>query len=255
MPVGGSVIHDHLKFGDLTFSQVIQKSSNIGTAKIAMRLGADTVFQYARKFGFSEKSGIDLIGEVPGLVRDPDQWSGRSLVSVAIGQEVAATPLQVITAYSAVANGGMLLRPYLVSEIREPDGAVVARVEPQVRRQVLRKETARRLTGILEGTVEEGGTAEEARLFDYSVAGKTGTAQKINPETRRYFPNQYVTSFVGYAPSEDARIAVLVVLDSPEGPAWGGTVAAPVFKRITEQTLHYLGVPPRPHKKLVLAKR
>jgi cell division protein FtsI (penicillin-binding protein 3) len=253
--VGGAVIHDHLKYGDLTFSQVIQKSSNIGTAKVAMRLGPDTVFQYARKFGFSEKSGIDLLGEVPGVVRDPDEWSGRSLVSVAIGQEVAVTPLQLATAYSAVANGGVLLKPYLVSEIRNPDGGRVAKFEPEVRRRVLRTETARRLTEILEGVVEEGGTAEEALLSDYTVAGKTGTAQKIDPDTGRYSPNQYVTSFVGYAPAEEPRITVLVVLDSPKGEAWGGTVAAPVFRRVAEQTLHYLGVPPRTPKEMVLAKQ
>jgi cell division protein FtsI (penicillin-binding protein 3) len=255
MRVGGAVIHDHLKFGELTFSQVIQKSSNIGTAKVAMRLGPDTVFQYARKFGFSERSGIDLMGEAYGLVRDPDDWSGRSLVSVAIGQEVAVTPLQLVTAYSAVANGGVLLKPYLVSEIRDPDGGRVAKFEPRVRRRILRRETAGRLTEILEGTVEEGGTAEEALLSDYTVAGKTGTAQKIDPETRRYSPSQYITSFVGYAPAEEPRITVLVVLDSPKGPAWGGTVAAPVFKRIAEQTLHYLGVPPRPPEEMVLAKQ
>ena len=178
MQIGGSAIHDHLKHGYLTFAQVIQKSSNIGSVKIAMRVGEDRFYRYIRQFGFAEKTGIDLAGEVSGLVRDPDLWSGRSLASVAIGQEVAVTPLQLIMMYGTVANGGWLLRPYLVSEIRDPDGSVTKRFSPKIRRKIIDEETARELIDILEGTVTENGTAQKAALalFErvfFRVAGQS----------------------------------------------------------------------------------
>lgn len=255
MEIGGRVIHDHEKHGNLTFAEVIQKSSNIGMVKIAMRLGEETLYRYIRAFGFGEKTGIDLMGEVPGLVREPARWSGSSLASIAIGQEVAMPPLQVITAYSAIANGGFLMRPYLVSEIHEPDGTVMTRLLPEARRQAIHPETARQLVKILEGTVAPGGTGGEAALAGFAVAGKTGTAQKIDPKTRLYSARDFVSSFVGFVPSYEPRIAILVVVDSPQGMAWGGSVAAPVFKRIAEQTLGYLGIRPSSSEQLLLVAR
>lgn len=253
MKMGRRVIHDHLKFGFLSFAQIFQKSSNIGAAKIALRVGPEGYYATLRKFGFGEKTGIDLPGETPGLVRHPEDWTELSLPSMAIGQEVGVTPIQLVTAYAAVANGGTLVRPHLVSEVRDPDGAVIRRFKPEAVRQVIRPETARRLTEILEGTVRDGGTAETAALDGYSVSGKTGTAQKLDPATGRYSRKDYVASFVGITPAEAPRIVVSVVVDSPEGEAWGGVVAAPVFRRVSEQTLRYLGVFPDAADRLVLA--
>jgi cell division protein FtsI (penicillin-binding protein 3) len=255
MVVANRTIHDHEKYGYLTFAEVFQKSSNIGTAKIAMRVGDEMLYRYIRAFGFGEKTGIDLSGESPGLIRQPQRWSDYSLASISIGQEVQVTPLQVITAYGALANGGRLMRPYLVSEIREPDGKVLAQFGPQTRRQVISPETARELVKILEGTVAPGGTGEKAAVAGFTAAGKTGTAQRIDPETRRYSDRNYVSSFVGFVPSDDPQIAILVVVDSPQGPAWGGSVVGPTFKQIAEQTLRYLGVMPRSQERLLLVAR
>jgi cell division protein FtsI (penicillin-binding protein 3) len=255
MKMGGRFIHDHEKYGNLTFAEVIQKSSNIGTAKVAMRLGEEKLYRYIRMFGFGEKTGIDLVGESPGLVREPKRWSGRSLASIAFGQEISVTPIQLITAYAAVANGGWSVQPHIVSEVREPDGVALKRFSAEARRRVLNPETARGLAKILEGTVAKGGTGEKAALKGFSVAGKTGTAQKVDPDTKRYSSREFISSFVGFVPSDDPLLVILVVVDSPDGEAWGGSVAAPVFKRIAEQSLEYLGVLPSTSEHLVLAAR
>jgi cell division protein FtsI (penicillin-binding protein 3) len=253
--IGGEVFHDPVKEGVLTFSEVIQRSSNIGTIKIGTRLGAERLYQYAKTFGFGEKTGIDLLGETAGTLRSPHNWSKRSLASIAIGQEVAVTPIQLITAASAVANGGQLMRPYLVSKITEHDGPVIQTIVPELRRRVISQETARQLTQILEGVTRKGGTGEKAALETYSVAGKTGTAQKADSKTKAYSSDRFVSSFVGFVPAEDPEIAILVVVDEPKGVSWGGSVAAPVFKNVAEQTLLYLGrVSPIQERKLVVSK-
>lgn len=252
MVVAGGVIRDHEKEGYLTFREVIQKSSNIGMIKIAMRMKDQQLYRHIRAFGFGEKTGIDLEGEAPGLIRDPKYWSGRSLASISIGQEVAATPLQIITAVSAIANGGALMRPHLVSEIRDPDGRMIKSFPPEIKRLAVSPQTAGKMMSILEGTVSENGTGEKAAIPGYRVAGKTGTAQKIDPATKRYSIQDTVSSFVGIVPAEDPRIVVLVVVDNPKGESWGGVVAAPVFKKIAEQVLRYLGVPPRTQERIVL---
>ena len=252
MAIAGGVFRDHEKEGYLTFREVIQKSSNIGMAKIASRLDEDRLYRYSRAFGIGEKSGIDFEGESPGMIREPRYWSGRSLASIAIGQEVAATPLQIVTAASAIANRGLLMRPHLVSEIRDANGHVVQSFPPEIRRRAVSSETADRMIDILEGTVSKRGTGEKAAIPGYRVAGKTGTAQKIDPVTKQYSNQDTVTSFVGIVPAEDPRIVVLVVVDDPKGAAWGGTVAAPVFRNIAEQVLRYLGVPPRSQERILL---
>ncbi|HEY5594333.1 MAG TPA: penicillin-binding protein 2, partial [Nitrospiria bacterium] len=253
MVLAGGTIRDHKKEGYLTFSEVIQKSSNIGTVKIAMRLGDKPLYRYLRAFGFGEKTGIDIVGESPGMLKEPRAWSGRSLASIAIGHEIAATPIQVIAAVSAIANGGWLVRPRLVSEIRNPDGRVATAFLPEIRRQAVSLETAKQMMSILEGTVSKDGTGEKAAIPGYRVAGKTGTSQKIDPVTKRYSMRETVSSFVGIVPAEDPRIVVLVVVDTPSGDSWGGSVAAPVFKRIAEPVLRYLGVPPRTQERIVVA--
>lgn len=249
----GTVLNDHDPVGVVPFRQVIAKSSNIGTAKVAERLGEKRMSDYIRAFGFGERLGIDLFGEMPGLVRDPKQWSKRSLASVSIGQEIGVTPLQVITAVSAIANGGWLMTPHLVRQVKEIDlqrvggeGRVVKEAAPQVRRRAVSEGTAREVVQILEGVVSKSGTGLLAAIPGYSVAGKTGTAQKIDPATGRYSRHAFVSSFVGFAPAEDPAVAILVMVDEPEGAGWGGTVAAPVFSTVGREVLHYLRVPPHP---------
>lgn len=249
----GTVMNDHDPVGVVPFRQVIAKSSNIGTAKVAQRLGEKRMSDYIRAFGFGERLGIDLLGEMPGLVRDPKQWSKRSLASISIGQEIGVTPLQVITAVSAIANGGWLMTPHLVRQVKEIDlqrvggeGRVVKESSPQVRRRAVSEGTAREMVRILEGVVSKTGTGLLAAIPGHSVAGKTGTAQKIDPATGRYSRHAYVSSFVGFAPAEDPAVAILVMIDEPEGEGWGGTVAAPVFSAIGREVLHYLKVPPQP---------
>ena len=251
-PIFGTVIHDHEPVGVVPFRQVIAKSSNIGTAKVAQRLGEARLSKYIHAFGFGERLGIDLLGEVSGLVRDPEEWSKRSLATIAIGQEIGVTPLQVITAVSTVANGGWLMTPHLVRQVREMDlqriggeGRLVKASSPQVRRRVISEGTAREMVRILEGVVSKSGTGVKATIPGYTAAGKTGTAQKIDPATGRYSAHEYVSSFVGFAPAQDPAVAILVMVDEPEGEAWGGSVAAPVFSVIGGEILHYLKVPPR----------
>jgi cell division protein FtsI (penicillin-binding protein 3) len=250
--IARTVIHDHEKSGWMTFAEVIQKSSNIGAAKIAMQLEEVRLYRYIKAFGFGEKSDIDLPGEMAGLTKEPKDWGRRSLASIAMGQEIGVTPLQLVTAISAVANGGWLMKPYVVSEIRDAGGHLVARMEPHVRRQPISTATARTLTDILEGVVTNG-TGRKAAVPGYRVAGKTGTAQKIDPRTGAYSSSLLIGSFVGYVPAEDPRLAIVVVIDEPKAEAWGGVVAAPVFRRIAEQVLPYLGVSPQEPMKLALA--
>ncbi|HET9961686.1 MAG TPA: penicillin-binding protein 2 [Nitrospiraceae bacterium] len=241
MQVAKTVIHDHERLGWMTFAQMLQKSSNIGAAKVGMALGEWRVFDYLKEFGFGDKTGIDLPGETGGLLRGPRGWGKRSLASISMGQEIGVTPLQMVTAISAIANGGVLMKPYLVSEIRNAKGQLIAQTMPQARRRVISADTARTLTHILEGVVISG-TGTKAAIPGYRVAGKTGTAQKVDPRTGAYSSTMLVGSFVGYVPAEDPRLAMIVMIDEPHGEGWGGVVAAPVFRRVGEQVLNYLGV-------------
>jgi len=240
--IGGRTIHDAHRHGLLTFKEVIQKSSNVGSVMIGMKLGKERVYKYARAFGFGEKSGIDLPGEVSGWIRPPERWSGVSLGSISIGQEVAVTPLQVLRAYAAIANGGFLVRPHVVSRILSPEGKETWSFRPEGKRAISR-ETADTFKGILKTVTEEGGTAKMASVDGNEVAGKTGTAQIIDPRTKRYSHEKYVSSFVGFVPADDPKIAMIIVIYEPKGQIYGGVVAAPVFKKIAESALSYLDVP------------
>ncbi|MCE5195303.1 MAG: penicillin-binding protein 2 [Nitrospiraceae bacterium] len=241
--MGNAVIHDSHKNGILTFKEVIQKSSNIGSVMLGMKLGKEKLYNYTKKFGFGEKTGIDLPGEVSGLIRPIAKWSQGSIGSISIGQEVAVTPLQVLRAYSTIANGGMLVTPHVVSEIRTPDGNLVYKFPQEDKRAVISKQTADTFKEILKTVAEEGGTGKSASVKGSKVAGKTGTAQIIDPRTRRYSKEKYVSSFVGFVPADNPRIALIVVVYEPKGQIYGGVVAAPVFKEITKQALSYLNVP------------
>jgi cell division protein FtsI (penicillin-binding protein 3) len=241
--VPGGIIRDDHKNEILTFSEVIQKSSNTGAVKIGLRLGEKRFYKYIKTFGFGEKTGIDLPGEVRGIMRDHEEWSGRSLASLSIGQEVAVTPLQILRAYSAIANGGKLMKPYVVSEIISSEGEIIQRFYPEMERRVISEKTARIMRNVLKTVVMEGGTAESASIMGNRVAGKTGTAQMINPKTGKYSRDDFVSSFIGFVPADNPRISLIVVVYKPKGKRYGGVVAAPVFKNIIEQTLVYLNIP------------
>jgi cell division protein FtsI (penicillin-binding protein 3) len=237
--VAGRLIHDHKPFGILSVRDVLAQSSDVGTIKIALRLGATRLYGKIRDFGFGQLTGVELPGENRGLLRPPENWSANSIGSIAIGQEVSVTPIQIISAISAIANGGTLYRPRIVSDIQGGTLAAMQSGEGSV--QVTDGKTAATLREMMESVILEG-TGKPARLDGYTAAGKSGTAQKIDPATGHYSPNQYVASFVGFAPVNNPVITILVVLDSPVGLHYGGDVGGPVFKRIAEQVLAYLNV-------------
>jgi len=254
--VGGKVIRDaHREKGYLTFAEIIQKSINTGTVKVALKLGDDKLYDYARRFGFGEKTGVDLPGEAKGVLRERKLWSGVSVASVAIGQEVGVTPLQMLSAMNCIANRGRRVRPYVVSTVTGPDGEVIEQSPDTEHERVVSEATAGKLTEILCTVVEEGGTAVKANISGYNVAGKTGTAQKFDRKIGRYSREKYVSSFVGFVPAEEPRISVIVVVNEPHGAIYGGTVAAPAFRSIVEQTMTYLKVPTRLPEQILLVER
>ena len=243
--VAGHKIHDHKRFGMLTVADILALSSDVGAIKIAERLGAPKFYDYIHAFGFGTPTGVDLPGESRGLLRPLANWSPISIGAISMGQEVGVTPLQLISAVSAIANGGMLYKPHIVAEVRRgetvlPREGLLAASEP---RRVIQPETAATLRRLMEGVVLNG-TGKLARLDGWTSAGKTGSAQKIDPNTGRYSPTQLIASFTGFAPINNPAVTILVSLDSPIGLHEGGMVAAPVFKRVAEQVLPYLDVSP-----------
>jgi cell division protein FtsI (penicillin-binding protein 3) len=237
--VAGHRIRDHRPFGVMTTTEVLANSSNVGAMKLAQRVGEKDFYKYIERFGFGRPTGIALPGESRGLVRPPDQWSGLSLASLSLGQEIGVTPVQLVTAFSAIANDGILLRPRIVRALL--NGSRYEPVQSAPGRRILSSRTSAELTRMLAAVVESG-TGGAASPAGYSAAGKTGTAQKID-STGGYSQTDYVASFAGFAPVSQPAITVLVVVDSPVGATYGADVAAPVFKSITEQTLTYLNVP------------
>jgi cell division protein FtsI (penicillin-binding protein 3) len=237
--VAGRLIHDWKRFGVLTVREILEHSSDVGAIKLGLRLGAARFYETARAFGIGQPTGIELPGENRGLLRPVENWSGNSIGSLAMGQELSVTPIQIISAISAVANGGTL---YAAHVVREMNGGRpgVPRVQREPR-QATDARTAATMREMMEGVIREG-TGKPARLDGYTAAGKSGTAQKIDPATGRYSRTQYNSSFVGFAPVNNPVMAILVVLDSPVGPHHGGEVGGPVFKRVAEQVLAYLGV-------------
>jgi cell division protein FtsI (penicillin-binding protein 3) len=239
--IAGHKIHDWHPFGDLSVADILAHSSDVGTIKIGLRLGAPKLYQYMQSYGFGQPTGVDLPGESKGLMRRLENWTPISVGSISMGQEVGVTPIQILTVMSAIANGGMIIRPHVVAGLRTGTEAIVPESQPAPRR-VMQATTAATMRGMLEGVVLRG-TGEFAHLDGYTAAGKTGTAQKIDPATGRYSKTQYNASFVGFAPLNTPAITVLVTLDSPVGLHEGGQVAAPVFHRVAQQVLEYLNVP------------
>jgi len=254
MTIANTTIHDHEKLGWMTFAQMIQKSSNIGAAKTGMLLGEQRMYRYLQAFGFGQRTEVDLPGEVSGLLKSPREWGRRSLASISMGQEVGVTPLQMVSAVSAIANEGVLMKPYIVSEVRDQKGQLLRNILPQVKRRVVSPATANTLTTILEGVVTNG-TGTKAAIAGFRVAGKTGTAQKVDQRTGTYSSTLSIGSFVGFVPADAPRLAMIVVIDEPQGEAWGGVVAAPVFRRVGEQVLTYLGVSRDDQVKIAMAER
>jgi cell division protein FtsI (penicillin-binding protein 3) len=237
----GRVVHDHAR-GSLTATEALAKSSNVAAIKLGQKLGNERLYHYIRQLGFGERTGVELPGETGGLIRPVSKWQPGSIGSVPIGHEVGVTPLQMAAAYAAVANDGVRVAPHLVREVKDAEGKTVKRAEPESHR-VVSAETARMLRRMMEEVTLKG-TAKKAQLEGYTAAGKTGTAQKIDPRTRAYSQTKYVASFVGFAPLENPAVVIIVVIDEAVGLHQGGQVAAPVFAQIANQVLPYLSVPP-----------
>jgi cell division protein FtsI (penicillin-binding protein 3) len=231
-------LHDHTSHGWLTFREVIEQSSNIGTTKIAQLLGPDIVYKYAKLFGFGSKLGIDLPGEISGSLKEPKNWSKISIAAIPIGQEVGVTALQLASYISVIANGGQLMRPYILEQIRSKQGEVIKNNSPIMIRKVLSIDTAARVTKMLTGVVEEG-TGKMAQVSGFTAAGKTGTAQKLEANGS-YSHNKFFATFVGFAPAEDPLVAIVVCVDEPHPNYYGGVVAAPVFSNVATDTIRYL---------------
>jgi len=250
--IGSRIVHDDHRYGVLSFTDVIVKSSNVGAIKIGRQLGTARLSDYVERFGFGRPTSPDFPGESPGIVWDRRKWTESALASVSMGYQVGVTPLQMVTAVSAVANGGTLMEPRIVGAVYR-DGLRYP-VKPKTVRRVVEAETAATLTSIMEGVVERG-TARAAQIEGYAVAGKTGTAAKL--VDGRYSKQDYNASFLGFVPARAPALAIIVVIDSPHGGTYyGGSVSAPIFKRIAEHALHHVGAPRSidPPAPIVMAK-
>jgi len=241
--IGKNVVHDIHKHGWLSLQQIIKFSSNIGAVKIGEQVGAKKLYQTFRNFGFGSKTGIDCPGETTGNLSHYTSWSDIDSGAAAFGHGIAVSAIQLITAVSAIANDGVLMKPYIVKEITDQNGQSIQRFLPQKVRQAISARNAGIVKNIMKTVITEGGTGVNAALEGYSVCGKTGTARKLD-ETGKYSASKHVASFVGFTPSHNPEIAILVVMDEPRENYYGGVVAAPIFKKIAQQTLNYLNVPP-----------
>ncbi len=253
-----TVYHDTHEYGWLTVRQILQRSSNIGAIKIAERLKNKDFYRYIRDFGFGEETQIDLPGESRGMLRSTKRWSGLSRASLSMGQEVSVTALQVLTAAAAIANKGSRLQPHVVSRVVSPEGRTILARKPKAVTQVISEATAAKMMRVMESVVDKDkGTAPLAQVPGFRVAGKTGTAQKFDVKLGSYSTTKYVSSFVGIVPADDPEIALVVIVNEPQGQLYyGGYVAAPAFRRIAERTLRYLKVVPEdaPELRLTLGE-
>lgn len=239
--IAGRTIHDDHPHSRLTISEIIKYSSNIGSAKIGYKMGGEKLATYLRNFGFGGRTGIDLPGEAAGNLKHHP--TGIDLANISFGQGVSLSTIQLTTALSAIANGGNLMRPYLVEQILDDNGAEVQKFEPQVVRRVISPDTAQKVTRMMETVTVEGGTGTKAALEGFRVAGKTGTAQKVDPVTHTY-SSKRIGSFVGFVPADKPKLTIAVIIDEPQGVKYGGVVAAPAFKGIAQNSLAYLKVQP-----------
>jgi cell division protein FtsI (penicillin-binding protein 3) len=256
MPIDNVVIHDTHVSKWLSPTQILQISSNIGAAKIALGLGERRVYEAFRRFGFGERPGLPISGESSGVLRPRGRpWVPVETAAAAFGQGVSVSNVQLAMGLAAIANRGRLLEPVLVRRVTDSGGNILVDAGPKLRRRVVSPRVARLVTEMLTAVTEGEGTGVEAAIPGFRVAGKTATAQKIDPETGRYNDTHYVASFIGFVPAEQPRIVVAVIIDEPmAGGTAGGEVAAPVFRRVSEMTLQYLGVRPRGTKSMTLTE-
>lgn len=252
----GRTLHDHDSHGLLSVKEIITHSSNIGAAKIGIKMGPTLLYDYIRNFGFGVKTGLPLVGEVSGIVYPTKDWSKVSIAQIPMGHGVAVTPLQMVMAMSAIANNGRLMRPMLIDRLEDADEKVVAKYQPQVVREVVSSTTARDMVTALKTVATAEGTAPKARLDHYTVAGKTGTAQKA--EHGVYVQGKFFASFIGFFPADNPELCISIVLDEPKNGHYGGQTAAPFFKNIAERAANYLNLKPdilEPEVKETLALR
>lgn len=241
--IGKDVVHDTHSYGWLTLSQIVKLSSNIGAVKLSEITGPEALYKTLKDFGFGTKTGIDCPGETAGSLAHYSRWAKIDTGTIAFGQGISVSALQLITAASAIANDGILMKPYIVQAITDQNGGLVETFGPKVIRRAVSSTTARTINRIMRTVIAKGGTGVNAALEGYSAAGKTGTAQKID-EQGEYTKGKYTASFVGFAPAEKPEVAILVVIDEPSKGYYGGIVAAPAFRKIANKTLNYLNIPP-----------
>lgn len=241
--IGRKIVRDVSAHGWLSLQQIVKYSSNIGAIKISEIVGAKHLFNTLKNFGFGAKTGIDCPGETPGSLSNYRHWTRMDRSAISFGHGMAASPLQLVTAVSAIANNGVLMKPYLVTAVTDQNNQTVQSFAPQVVRRVVLKSTARKISTILKTVVAEGGTGTQAALQGFSVGGKTGTAKKIGADGT-YSDDDYIASFVGFTPVDNPAITVLVIINEPRKQYYGGVVAAPAFRRIAQETLNYLNVHP-----------
>ena len=243
--IGNHVVHDTHKHGVMSVSDIVIHSSNIGAIKVGKKLGYATFCEYLKNFGFGSKAGIDLLGERKGFVRPVRKARLIDRATIFFGQGMTTTSLQLAVAMGAIANGGKLMRPYVVKSVVDESGRVVEETYPKVVRRVLSSETAGKVAGILECVVSDKGTAPKAAISGFRVAGKTGTSQKVDPKTKRYSRDKYVAIFVGFVPVDQPRLVILVAIDEPKGIAYGGIVSAPAFSEVGQWSLNHFRVNPQ----------
>ncbi len=239
---GGRILHDHEPFGILTTESIITKSSNIGAAKIGIKLGQDRLYDYASEYGFGERTGIALPGEVSGILYPVKDWSKVSIAQIPMGQGVGVTRLQMLMAMGAIANDGWLMRPMLVKCLTDRDGNIIQQYKPQRVRQIVSDDTDKFMIEALKTVVSPEGTAPGAAMKEYVVAGKTGTAQKV--ENGAYVHGKYFASFLGFFPADHPQLVISIVMDEPKEGYYGGQVCGPVFHDVAEQCASYLNIPP-----------
>ncbi len=249
--IGRDTIHDTKSHGWLSLNNIIKYSSNIGAIKITEMIGSKSLYSTLNAFGFGRKTGIDFPLETAGLLAHFKKWSRVDAAAISFGHGISVSAVQLISAVSAIANNGVLMKPYIVKEIRSPDGKQSKRFGPQRKRRIISNETAKKLKIIMSAVIESDGTGKAAATEGYTAGGKTGTAQKLD-ENGMYTSSRYLASFVGFAPLENPEIAILVVVDEPQKSHYGGEVAGPAFKTIAQKTLNYLNIPPHgnPERKL-----
>jgi cell division protein FtsI/penicillin-binding protein 2 len=257
---GGKILKDHHGYGDMNVHEILVKSSNIGSAKLAMLMGGDKYYDYVRKFGFGDRHGIELPGEIGGLVHPPARWDKLTITRMPMGHSVAVTPLQITMGMSVIANGGHLMAPHIIKSVEDLDGTKILEKAPKVVREVVPEKTARFIANALVGVTQPGGTATYARVNGFEVAGKTGTAQKVSAKGG-YAAGKYVVSFVGFMPAEDPRFVCLIMVDDAKIASnlnYGGQIAAPVFSRVGEKAARHFDLtptlPPIPLQDMPMAK-